>query len=127
MPVNARRWMLACCVRGLVAPVAPLPRLAAARQVHVRVSQPTADAIIRGRHAENVIYFDGPVDHAASRLQITQDGRAVQVLRPLLGSATDVLLASGEAPPAGHYLLHWETRSTDGDVAAGDIPFSVAP
>ena len=103
------------------------PCFAMARPLHVRESRPAAEAIIRGRHAEYVIYFDGPVDHAASRLQITQSGRLVQALVPRMDSAVDVLFADGEAPPAGRYLLHWEVRSADGDLSTGDIPFGVAP
>ena len=95
--------------------------------MHVRQSQPTAQAIIHGRHAEYVIYFDGPVDHAASRLQITRSGKLVQTLVPRLDSAVDVLFADGETPPPGRYMLHWEARSADGDTSAGDIPFGVAP
>ena len=110
----------------LIAPVL-CPCLASARTMHVRQSQPTAEAIIHGRHAEYVIYFDGPVDHAASRLQITQSGKLVQALVPRLDSAVDVLFADGETPPPGHYMLHWEARSADGDTSAGDIPFGVAP
>lgn len=92
----------------------------------VRDSLPAAESIIRGHHAEYVIRFDQPVDHAASRLEITQSGRVVQSLPFLLDSAPDVLFASGEAPQPGHYLLHWQARSSaDGTVANGDIPFSV--
>ena len=103
------------------------PGIATARPMHVRDSQPAAEAVIHGRHAEYVIRFDGPVNHAASRLQITQSGRLVQTLVPRLDSAVDVLFADGTTPPAGQYLLHWEARSMDGDVSNGDIPFSVAP
>ena len=103
------------------------PSLVTARSLQMRESRPSAEAVIQGRHAEYVIYFDGPVDHAASRLQITQSGRLVQELHPRLNSAVDALFASGEAPPAGQYFLHWEARSMDGDVSQGDVPFSVAP
>jgi methionine-rich copper-binding protein CopC len=103
------------------------PSLVTARALHMRESRPSAEAVIQGRHAEYVIYFDGPVDHAASRLQITQSGRLVQELHPRLSSAVDALFASGETAPAGQYFLHWEARSMDGDVSQGDIPFSVAP
>ena len=93
----------------------------------MRESLPAAGSTIRGRHAEYVIRFDRPVDHAASRLEITQSGHVVQSLRFLLDSAPDVLFASGEAPAPGHYRLHWQaTSSADRTVAAGDIPFSVA-
>lgn len=94
---------------------------------HVRSSSPAAEAIIHGRHAEYVIRFDGPVDHQASRMQITQNGRVVQLLAPLLDSAADVLFAGSEVPAPGRYLLHWVARSSDGDNSSGDIPFSVAP
>lgn len=101
---------------------------ALAESPQVRESSPAAEEIIHGRHAEYVIRFDGPVDHAASRLEITQSGRLVQSLRFLLDSAPEVLFASGEAPAPGHYLLHWQARSSaDGTVSNGDIPFSVAP
>ena len=127
MPVPAPRRLIVCGIPALFAPLALSPGVAAARQLHVRESRPVAEAIVHGRHSEYVVYFDGPVDHAASRLQITQAGRVVQVLNPLLDSAIDVLFASGEAPPVGQYVLHWEARSMDGDSSAGDIPFSVAP
>jgi hypothetical protein len=82
------------------------PSLVTARSLHMRDSRPSAEAVIQGRHAEYVIYFDGPVDHAASRLQNTQSGRLVQELHPRLNSAVDALFASGEArgpilPPLG--------------------------
>jgi methionine-rich copper-binding protein CopC len=117
----------ACALWTSFVVLALWPCVASARPMHVRDSQPAANAIIQGRHAEYVIRFDGPVDHAASRLQITQSGRVIQALVPRLDSAVDVLFADGVAPPAGNYLLHWETRSMDGDVSNGDIPFSVAP
>jgi methionine-rich copper-binding protein CopC len=127
MPIPARRWVLVCSGGPLFMLLALWPVLAPARQLHVRESRPTAEAIIHGLHAEYVISFDGPIDHAASFLQITQAGRVVQVLNPLLDSAADVLFASGESPPAGRYFLHWEAKSMEGDVSIGDIPFSVAP
>lgn len=123
------RFMATCrqSMLVLLMAVALYPCVAAARTMHVRQSRPAAEAIIHGRHAEYVIYFDGPVDHSASRLQITQSGRLVQALVPRLDSAVDVLFADGEAPPPGRYMLHWEARSADGDTSAGDIPFGVAP
>ena len=103
------------------------PCIAAARPMQMRKSRPAAGTIIHGHHAEYFIRFDGPVDHAASRMQITQSGHVVQTLRPRLDSAVDVLFASGGTPSPGRYLLHWEARSMDGDDSTGDIPFDVAP
>jgi hypothetical protein len=82
---------------------------------------------VHGRHAEYVIRFDGPVNHAASHMRITQSGRVIQSLTPLIDSAVDVLFASAETPPPGRYMLHWEAKSADGDLSSGDIPFDVAP
>jgi len=110
-----------------IAVLASWPLAAIARPAQVRESSPAADAIIHSHHAEYVIRFDGPVDHLASRMEITQAGRLVESLKPREDSAVDVLFASGRAPPPGHYLLHWEAKSADGDTSSGDIPFDVAP
>jgi len=125
-----RRTPRCPCILGPGLPLAILvvsPAPATARELHVRDSTPAAEAIIHGRHAGYVIRFDGPVDHAASRMEITQSGHVVQPLTPRLDSAVDVLFASGETPAAGRYLLHWQARSPDGEVSNGDIAFSVAP
>ena len=127
MSASTWRCLSTSGIRLSLMTLALWPSLVTARSLHMRESRPSAEAVIQGRHAEYVIYFDGPVDHAASRLQITQSGHLVQELHPRLNSAVDALFASGEAPPAGQYFLHWEARSMDGDVSQGDIPFSVAP
>jgi len=111
----------------LAALLALWPWFSDARPVHVREFQPAAEAVIHGRHAEYVIRFDSPVDHAASRMQITQSGRVVQSLTPLMDSAVDVLFASAETPAPGRYMLHWEAKSLDEDMSSGKIPFDVAP
>lgn len=103
----------------------PLAVEAAPRQV--LSSTPVANAIIQGRHAEYAVRFDGPVDHRSCRLLITQSGKVVQSLPLRLDSAPDTLFAQGEAPPPGKYTLHWETRSMEGEMSSGDIPFSVVP
>jgi len=103
------------------------PYSADAASLNVLASDPAAEAIINGRHAGYLIRFDGPVDHATSRLQITRSGRVIRLLVPRLDSAVDVLYATSQAPAPGHYLLHWEARSIDGEVSKGDIPFTVGP
>src|SRR5947209_786197 len=94
-------WMLGWVLPAILAPG---PRMAAARPLHVRESSPAATTIIRGRHTEYVIHFDGPVDHYASRMEIVQSGRVVRTLTPLKDSAPDVLFASDETPPPGRYV-----------------------
>jgi len=98
---------------------------APARPMHVLASTPAAEAIMHGAHAEYVVRFDGPVDHAQSRIEILRDGRVVQSLHPRLDSAPDVLFASSPMPPPGHYELHWVVKSVSGgDISDGMIPFS---
>jgi methionine-rich copper-binding protein CopC len=99
--------------------------LAAVRALYVRHSAPTAETIIHGDHAQYVIRFDGPVNHFASHMEITQGTNVVETLTPLDVSAVDVLFASGAVPRPGRYLLHWEAVSADGDTTKGDIPFNV--
>jgi methionine-rich copper-binding protein CopC len=102
--------------------------LAAASPPQPRDSTPAAEAVLDGRHLQFAIHFDAPIDHAASRLEITQDGNVIRTLRPLLDSSPTVLFASGEALPPGRYMLHWHVGAPfGGEVAEGDIPFSVKP
>jgi methionine-rich copper-binding protein CopC len=100
---------------------------APARQMHVEASTPLAEAIMQGRNEQFAVRFDGPVDHARSRLEILRDGQVVRQLRPLLDSAPDVLFASAPAPQPGHYVLWWSACSLpDGEISEGTIPFTVA-
>jgi|HubBroStandDraft_5_1064220.scaffolds.fasta_scaffold1007531_1 methionine-rich copper-binding protein CopC len=100
---------------------------AAAKTMHMQTSSPVADAIIHGDHSEYVVRFDGPIDHAGSRLEITQNGKLVRTLTPSLASAPDVLYGQAMTLSPGHYQLHWQAKSTpDGEVSSGEIPFTVA-
>lgn len=104
-----------------------MPRnFALARPMHVLASTPAAEAIMHGSNVQYVVRFDGPVDHAQSRLEILSDGQVVKQLHPLLDSAANVLFASTSAPEPGHYVLHWTAKSMpDGEASDGMIPFSV--
>ena len=100
---------------------------ASARPMHVLASTPAAEAIMHGTNAQYIVRFDGPIDHAQSRLEILRDGQVVERLHPLLDSAVDVLFASAPALEPGHYVLHWTAKSIpDRDDSDGMIPFSVA-
>ncbi len=100
---------------------------APARPMHVLASTPAAEAIMHGTNAQYIVRFDGPIDHAQSRLEILRDGHVVERLNPLLDSAVDVLFASTPALEPGHYVLHWSVKSIpDRDDSDGMIPFSVA-
>ena len=71
--------------------------------------------------------FDGWVDHAASRMDITENGKVVEPLVPTLDSEPDVLAASASELAPGRYQLHWHAKSIpDGDFSDGFIPFTVA-
>ena len=94
----------------------------------VRDSRPALEAILDGRNLQFVLRFDGPVDHAAARMDITQDGKTVRTLHPLLDTAPTVLFASGEALPPGRYTPHWHIGAPIGSfLSDGDIPFSLTP
>ena len=98
-----------------------------ARALHVSDSSPKAEAIYDGRNAQYVIRFDGLVDHEASRMDITKDGRIVQTLVPIRDSEPDVLAASAPALTPGRYQLHWRVKSApDGEFSDGLIPFTIA-
>jgi methionine-rich copper-binding protein CopC len=102
-------------------------RLAEARPLHVRDSFPAAEAILDGRNAQYIVRFDGWVDHAASQMDVTENGKIVEPLAPTRDSEPDVLAASASALPPGRYQLHWRAKSVpDGDFSDGFIPFTVA-
>jgi methionine-rich copper-binding protein CopC len=99
---------------------------AEARPLHVRDSFPLAEAILDGRNAQYVIRFDGLVDHAASRIDITSNNQVVETLVAVGDSAPEVLAASAPALAPGRYQLHWHAKSVpDGDFSDGFIPFTV--
>ena len=56
--------------------------VAEASPLDVRESYPAADMILDGRNAQYVVRFDGSVDHAASQLAITANGKIVETLVP---------------------------------------------
>ncbi|MBV8614851.1 MAG: copper resistance protein CopC [Acetobacteraceae bacterium] len=120
-------------VRGaglLLATLVAWPGPGGAAAPRVLDSVPAANATIPGRHEEYFRYylrFDGPVDHVASRIEITRSGRVVDSLAPRVETAVDVLFAFGRTPGPGSYVLRWRAVSTSGEVSTGDIAFSVAP
>jgi hypothetical protein len=74
-----------------------------------------------------VVRFDGWVDHAGSRMDITENGKVVERLVPTRDSEPDVLAASAPALAPGRCQLHWHAKSIpDGDFSDGFIPFTVA-
>jgi methionine-rich copper-binding protein CopC len=101
--------------------------LAEARPLTVRESYPAAAMIMDGRNAQYIVRFDGLVDHRASRLDITANGKIVETLVPTVDSEPDALAASAPRLAPGDYQLRWHVKSTpDGDVSDGSIPFTVA-
>ena len=126
-PVRRRtlrtQFAAGCAILGLVVMFAA-PTLA--RPMQVVTSTPAPEAIMRGAMAQFVVRFDGPVNHAQSRLEILHDGKVVKRLTPLLDSAPDVLFASSPELEPGHYVLHWSVKSIqDHDESEGTINFSV--
>jgi hypothetical protein len=116
--------MMVCAILALL-PLAIVPAIA--RPMRVLASSPAPETVMHGDHAEYVVRFDGPVDHAQSRFELFQDGHLVESLRPLLDSAPDALFASSRLPASGRYELHWIVKSmSDREVSEGTIPFSVA-
>jgi methionine-rich copper-binding protein CopC len=116
-------------IRGeLLAAVMLLAGVAAAdaRTMRVMESLPAAQAIMSGASEQFSIRFDGPVDHAGSRLFITQGQRLVQTLHPLLTAEPNTLYAAVGSLPSGDYELHWVVKAPgEPDMTEGSLPFSV--
>jgi len=67
-----------CMLAIAVLSTAVAPIRARADPLHVRDSVPAFEGVIRGRHAQYVIRFNGLIDHSSSLIEITQSGRVVQ-------------------------------------------------
>ena len=107
--------------------VVALCGLAEARPLSVRESYPAAEMIVDGRNAQYIVRFDGWIDHAVSRLEVTANDKIIKTLVPSRDSEPDVLASSAPVLAAGRYQLHWHVKSaSDGDFSDGFIPFTVA-
>ena len=106
--------------------VASLPWSACwARPMSVMGSFPMVNEIMDGRATSFSIRFDGPVDHATSRLTLVTP-HGTRALHARLDSEPNTLFTAVGTLPAGRYELRWEARSMDGDVTKGTIPFEVS-
>jgi methionine-rich copper-binding protein CopC len=106
----------------------PSARDAAAQARRVVHTYPSAETLIDGRNEQFLVRFDGPIDHAGSRLEIVQAGRVVRTLTPSLRAAPEVLAASGPALPPGEYELRWSARARPGaEAVTGSIRFAIRP
>ena len=97
-----------------------------ARAMKLMNSYPAIDEIMNGSAFSFALHFDGPVDHARSRLiLVTPDGN--RTIHPRLSSQPNTLYGTvGELPP-GDYELQWNALAMDGEVTTGSIPFHVKP
>jgi hypothetical protein len=103
------------------------PLSAWSRPVNMMDGFPAAQVIVGHTNAQYVVRFDGPVDHHASRLTITQRDRMVESLTPRLDAAPEVLLAFEPRLPAGEDESHWSAKAMpDGDFSDGSIRFTIA-
>jgi methionine-rich copper-binding protein CopC len=90
-------------------------------------TMPTKDGTLSGVRGEYFIRFDQPVDHIHSTIDIMQDGKKVQTLRPRLNSEPTVLFARAPNLAPGKYVMHWSVPAANGStVYQGEISFSVA-
>src|SRR5262249_8366612 len=111
---------------GALTVMAAVYGVAEAQQLNVRDSTPAAGAIFDGPSGQYVIRFDRAVDHRASRIEVTQEGKVVALLVPTLDSEPDVLAAIAPALSPGRYQLHWRAKSgQDGNFSEGSILFTV--
>ena len=100
---------------------------ASVRAMQMIESFPSARTVIDGRNEQYVVRFDALVNHRDSRLTITQHGRLVRSLQPILRSDPKALAASAPRLPPGDYELHWSARSMSGETSEGSVPFTVGP
>ena len=110
---------------GLAIPavVAGAPSVLAQKVVE---TMPAKDGTLSSAAGDYFVRFDQPVDHIHSTLDIKQDGKTVQTLRPRLNSEPNVLFARAPNLPPGKYVMHWSVPAANGStIHRGEVPFSV--
>ena len=113
-------------VRAIALLVVVGSTLAEARPLDVHESYPTAEIIVVGRNALYVVRFDGWIDHSASRLDVTANGKIAASLVPTEDSEPNILAASSPRLAPGRYQLRWNVKCVfDGDFSNGAISFKV--
>jgi methionine-rich copper-binding protein CopC len=90
-------------------------------------TMPAKDGTLSGVRDDYFIRFDQPVDHIHSTIDIMQNGKRVQALRPRLNSEPTVLFARAPNLAPGKYVMHWSVPAANGStVYQGEISFFVA-
>jgi methionine-rich copper-binding protein CopC len=113
-------------IMALTVAVASLPWSGCwARPMSVLESFPMVDQIMDGTATSFSIRFDGPVNHATSRLTLVTPHGA-RALHARLDSEPNTLFTGVGILPSGSYELRWEARAMDGEVSKGAIPFKVS-
>jgi methionine-rich copper-binding protein CopC len=96
-----------------------------ARPMSVLESFPMVNQIMDGTATSFSIRFDGPVNHATSRLTLVT-AHGARTLHARLDSEPNTLFTAVGILPSGSYELRWEARAMDGEVSKGTIPFKVS-
>jgi methionine-rich copper-binding protein CopC len=95
-----------------------------ARSMSVVESYPMVNQIMEGKADAFSIRFDGPINHASSRLTLVTPQGSRPLHARLDSEPNTLFTAVGKLPP-GSYELRWEARAMDGQVSKGTIPFKV--
>lgn len=105
--------------------LASLPWAASwARSMTVVESYPMVNQIMEGKADAFSIRFDGPINHASSRMTLVTP-KGIRPLHARLDSEPNTLFTNVGALPPGSYELRWEAQAKDGEVTKGIIPFTV--
>jgi len=115
----------------LAAAVAPTPALAGERSL-VASSVPTAGTVVRGAPPVVTLRLTTPVDRVSATV-IDGCGQPVPSDVAVAGKRVSIRLAvshtaaghPGHAAATGLWRVSWRASGTDGDSAAGDLPFTV--
>ena len=95
-----------------------------ARSMTVVESYPMVNQIMEGKADAFSIRFDGPINHASSRMTLVTP-KGIRPLHARLDSEPNTLFTNVGALPPGSYELRWEAQAKDGEVTKGIIPFTV--
>ena len=101
-----------------------VPAVASAHAI-LLASTPTAGASVGSGRVDMTFRYNSRIDHARSRLTLTDPDHRLSVLKIMPTGQADTLQASAELAEPGAYVVRWQVLAIDGHITRGDVPFTV--
>ncbi len=102
-----------------------LAPLSASAHAILLASTPQAGAEVPAGRVVMSFRYNSRIDHARSRLTLTDPNHDRSVLKIIASGGPDTLECDAQMTTPGAYIVRWQVLATDGHITRGDVPFIV--